>query len=169
MPQKDRPYPFYWNQTDWYKIYPEERAKLEKWTGIDGPNHKHWNTMDVSSLPDKVCPCCGSKFHTPGWCDKLWSQTSTAQETKGDLFVESRRRMLNWNKPSQEQLATLNAVIQSAPSREEALAALAQDPATSQIISQSDLLCDVCEAAPEDQGASLFALVQEWSDPRNDS
>ena len=170
LPQKERPYPYYFDATDYYKTDEVERAKMEKATGIDGPEHKFWKTMNVNTLPDQRCLLCGSKFHTPSHCDKYWGGAShAAKETKSEEWIESRRRLLLWNKPPEGQIASLNAVMQSAPTREEALASIAQDSNLREIIASSGPLCDAIERAPSDGGERLFALVAEWTDPRSDA
>ena len=45
---------------------------------------------------------------------------------------------------------------------------LAQDPDAEAVVASNEALCVACEAAPQDNGASLYMLIQEWTDPRED-
>ena len=169
IPQNERPYPFYHPQTDYSKLWPEARAGLKKITGIDGPNHPQWNELDVTKLPGGHCGSCGSRRHTDGWCDSLWSQQDDALKAKGDLFVESRRQRLTWNKPPEAQLASLSQTVRAAPSLAEGISAVVNSETLAPLLADHPALAAACDNAKVDQGSALYSLLNQWEDPRTEA
>ena len=166
LPQNERPYHFYHPQTNYQKLWPEARAGLKKVTGIDGPNHPKWNELDVTKLPGGHCGSCGSKRHTDGWCDSLWSQQDDALKSKGDLFVESRRQRLTWNKPAEAQLASLSQAVRTAPSLAEGISAVVNSETLAPLLEDHPDLAAACDSAKQDHGTALYSLLSQWEDPR---
>ena len=169
IPQNERPYPFYHPQTNYHKLWPEARAGLKKVTGIDGPNHPQWNELDVTKLPGGRCGSCGSQRHTDGWCDSLWSQQDDALKSKGDLFVESRRQRLTWNKPAEAQLSSLSQAVRAAPSLAEGISAVVNDKTLAPLLDDHPELAEAIDGAKLDQGTALYSLLNQWEDPRTEA
>ena len=169
LPQNERPYPFYHPQTNYHKLWPEARAGLKKATGIDGPDHPQWNELDVTKLPNGQCGSCGSRKHTDGWCDSLWSQQDDALKAKGDLFVESRRQRLTWNKPTEAQLSSLSEAVHAAPSLAEGISSVVNSEVLAPLLENHPELASACSSAQQDHGAALYSLLNRWEDPRTEA
>ena len=165
MAQGDRPWPFYHPCTDYYSIPPADRTQMEKHTGITGPDHPYWTTTNVLSLPGQQCLLCGSKYHTPGWCDSYWALSDKASKEKGDLFVESRRARLLWNKPPPATLNLIEETIHQAPDLPSAVTTMAHDERLAAFLEDNEIFCQACCQADSDGGRRLNALMHEWRDP----
>ena len=137
---------------------------MESETGITGPSHKWWNTMDVNTLPNQRCLICGSRFHTPGWCDAWWAQSEDAKD-KGDLFAQMRQSRFVWNKPSEAQLSSLSCIACDAPTAAEAVSVIVHDDGLASFVDQCQPLASACHQVYEDDGKYLYALVAEWKSP----
>ena len=166
MPQSERPWPFFHPITDYYAVYNSERVQMEKETGITGPTHPDWLQLDVKKLPGQKCGCCGSPYHTNGWCDSYWAQQDKVQKEKGDLFVENRRQRLVWNKPRPAQISALSDMIKGAPTAADGVACLVNHAELSPLIAAHPALLGACQEVSRDNGNQLYRLLAEWDDPR---
>ena len=72
----------------WLEIPNWIQHKLKQ-EGIDGPSHPRY----INRTPKGKCECCGSAYHTIGWCPAICAWTPRADSWRKELRDKHRSKV----------------------------------------------------------------------------
>jgi len=170
-PDPNAPFPFCMKRTNYHGLAADAKAGLLAATGIDGPDHPKWNTIDWKSQKNG-CPCCGKEQCTPSHCLVLWSQSKEAEQRPEPYRLKMRSRLL-WNIAKPMSMVELRnhldtAATSTPPRLLAAIGELIHDPAVDSLCYRETEIGSAMEMASMDGGNSLYAMACKYGQQEED-